>query len=90
MIDDIREYLELFKLLRATVESDVDWQIKYSLVFHPKMSHRMQALYRVEYYDPDMGYEDDVMAFYDAVKDKARGLEVILANFDKGQQVELW
>lgn len=51
------------------------WEEAYDTIFSDKVSHRVWDAFEklkvhFEYYDPDMGYDDDVLAFYNAVKDK--------------------
>lgn len=78
MHDNAREFIRLAREVRRICDTDADWETKYDLVFSPDMSRRMSALYRLDYYDPDTSYEEDVLAFCRAVNEKADELEKAL------------
>lgn len=63
---------ELFLLMKAIVENpNLDWNEKYDFVFSEHISKQIfKALPELSYYDSDSGYEDDVLAFYHAVKNE--------------------
>lgn len=60
-------------------DSSMSWKTKYEIIFSPEIS---QAIYETnvnfDYYDPDMDYQDDVVAFVSAVKEKADELRPCL------------
>jgi hypothetical protein len=66
----LEEIKNLFSEMREIIEDPCDWDIKYVLIFSDAISKRMIELTGLQYYDPDSSCEDDVMAFYNAVKDK--------------------
>ena len=73
----------------ASVIEDISdhWETTYDLVFSDALSKPIyQALrelnQRLDYYDPDSSYEDDVLAFASAVEDKVQQLQVVLINGD--------
>lgn len=63
---------ELFNLMKAIVENpNLDWDEKYNFVFSEHISKQIfKALPELSYYDPDSDYQDDVLAFYNAVKNE--------------------
>ena len=63
---------ELFQLMKSIIENpNLDWDEKYNFIFSEHISKQIfKALPDFSYYDPDSGYQDDVMAFYLAVKDE--------------------
>ncbi len=87
MFDYVR-YLQLRTLqahLNAVLASALPWDAKYRQVFSDACSGNIYHLLkemgeRLEYYDPDADYEDDVRAFASAVDDK---LEQLLAEFKR-------
>jgi len=56
---EFKELRTIYQKAHKIYESDLDWQTKYDLIFSDDISCKV----RFEYYDPDMGYEDDVRAF---------------------------
>ena len=79
--DAMRELSDLIKKAYTIYESTASWQCKYSLVFSDEIAggiRRILQAYslRMEWYDPDMDYEDDVRAYVSAL----RGLQQELGN----------
>ena len=58
--------LELHDNAAQIVNSDLSWEAKYDLIFSPNLSGKVFKICRLDYYDPDTTYEEDVMAFYNA------------------------
>lgn len=71
--DDL--FIRLSDELQVVLDSDEEWEVKYDIVFSDHYSKRIFVLGLPDYYDPDMGYEDDVRAFISAVKRKADRLK---------------
>jgi hypothetical protein len=82
------ELLALEKTMTALIETarsgnreyDDPWQHAYDSIFCDDVSRRIGAIFEemgvyFDYYDPDMDYDDDVLAFYNAVKDKLEELK---------------
>jgi hypothetical protein len=82
------ELLALEKTMSTVVETarsgdreyDDPWQHAYDSIFCDDVSRRIGAIFEemgvyFDYYDPDMDYDDDVLAFYNAVKDKLEELK---------------
>jgi hypothetical protein len=70
-IEKLQEFIDLFCYLESVVESDLGWETKYRLVFNQACSGQIREMVALDYYDPDEGYEQDVMAFYRAVRERA-------------------
>lgn len=66
IITDKLEYL-LYKLEKLVNNDNLGWDEKYNKCWCIKDD--MFELTSFEWYDPDMGYEEDVMAFYRAAKE---------------------
>ena len=70
-VSTIDNPLYIYKTIKEIVYSDnIDWVDKYGAIFNNNVSGKWYKLvdYRFEYCDPDTSYEEDVMAFYIAVK----------------------
>ena len=63
------ELQRLYFKAESIVKSDMSWEAKYDMIFSPEISQRVFKLVRLNYYDPDTTYEEDVMAFFDAFKE---------------------
>lgn len=48
------------------------WEEKYDRIFSEKISRKVFSLIRLDYYDPDTSYEEDVRAFIDAFNDNIK------------------
>jgi len=55
-------------------ESQLLWKDKYEIVFGSLMDKIEETGVEVDWCDPDMDYEDDVLAYVGALKKKAREL----------------
>lgn len=79
-----RQFVELAKVVNAIVQNEgLSWKEKYEAIFHPHVSTTMFALApEWDYYDPDMGYDDDVLAFHRAAQEKAAEYERLIAVVD--------
>jgi hypothetical protein len=64
---------KIVKLNNKTQEiinrDDLEWEQKYDKIFSDKISRKVQKLIRLDYYDPDTSYEEDVMAFASALNE---------------------
>lgn len=73
--------LEKLKKIRAKceriVDSNLEWDEKYDLIFSEDISLTVFDLIKLDYYDPDTSYEEDVQAFVQALKDKVSRLDMI-------------
>lgn len=57
--------------------SDLSWVEKYNLIFSKDLSNEVYKLIEFNYYDPDMDYEDDVIAFVKAFNDMLKEIKQI-------------
>lgn len=55
-LDDL---LKLKKEVDRIMNSNLSWEAKYDLIFSDEISKKI----RLDYYDPDTSYEEDVMAW---------------------------
>lgn len=53
------ELIELNKEAHAIIKSDLEWKVKYNLIFSDYISRKIY----LDYYDPNNSYEDDVCAW---------------------------
>jgi len=52
-------------------ESDFfTWEEKYDQIFSEKISRKVFKMIRLDYYDPDTSYQDDVQAFMTAFNER--------------------
>ena len=68
-------------------EENVNWEIKYDLIFSKEVSRRIFDLFdelniRFEYSDPDTSYEDDLRAFSSALEEKMEELSKVQYMFE--------
>lgn len=71
----------------ASLESELldPWEATYDVVFSERLSKRVYTALNtmnqtLDYYDPDTSYEEDVLAFANAVQEKTKQLESGLKN----------
>ena len=62
------------------VNSDMEAEYKYDLIFSEKISRKVFALFqdsplRFDYYDPDTSYEEDIQAFVSALTEHTQRLD---------------
>ena len=71
-LDEHKACLEqVDKLVDAAYGQGMDWMKIYDVVFSDDISNKCD----LDYYSPDMGYDDDVLAFQTALKEKVVELE---------------
>jgi hypothetical protein len=46
------------------------WEEKYDQIFSEKISRKVFKMIRLDYYDPDTSYQDDVQAFMIAFNER--------------------
>lgn len=73
------------KVQKIVDTKNVDWQVKYDLIFSKNISTKIFQLFKevnisFDYYDPDTTYEEDIKAFSSAFKEKIEDVEKILEN----------
>lgn len=80
-MENIKEFIKLVGDAQRIIDSPIEWETKFDLIFSDIISKKISELgILFEWCDPDTSYEDDVLAYYNAVKSKAEELEKI---FDK-------
>lgn len=94
-MSNVEEYKKLKKIHslanRIYEDSSLSDEEKYSLIFSEKISRFVFNFFekikmKLDYYDPDTSYKEDVKAFLDALNDKMEHL-----NSDKNNSVmEEW
>jgi hypothetical protein len=69
-----KEIYDIFQIMESIIKNkSLEWDEKYNLIFSKNISIELSKLLDdFSYYDPDSGYEDDVLAYYRAVKDKIK------------------
>jgi len=67
------EINEIYQKAKRIVASDLDWKEKYDMIFSDEISMKVQF----DYYDPDMDYEDDVLAFMNGFDEYMKKQEII-------------
>jgi hypothetical protein len=73
-----KELKELHKRAKRIIASNLDWEVKYNLIFSDDMSMKV----KFDWYDPDMDYEDDVMAWMDGFDRHMRVEKIIAQQID--------
>lgn len=80
---DYFELLSLVTKLNILISHPTDeggWMVRYDIVFSDNNSGRAIALYnrltnsKFDYYDPDTSYEEDVVAFVNAITESFKSL----------------
>jgi hypothetical protein len=80
MTHNIAWFIKLTNQARQIMNSDANWETKYSLIFSNFMSNEITMTgIDFDWYDPDMGYEDDVRAYVNALTDKAQELMKVMS-----------
>lgn len=79
MMDKIRRYLALADQALQIADSDAAPEIKYELIFSEDLSHELGQTFPLDYYDPDLTYEEDVQAYVSALREKCAELRKIVS-----------
>lgn len=92
----LKELLYIAKkmeMIMETEEEKLSWKTKYHLIFSDSLSSRFRELLSEinlslsDYYDPDEGYEEDVSAFFEAVKLEMKEIKVIAEIYLSEQEI---
>lgn len=93
----LKELLYIAKkmeMIMETEEEKLSWKTKYHLIFSDSLSNRFRELLSEinlslsDYYDPDEGYEEDVTAFFEAVKFEMKEIKIIAQIYLTEQEIE--
>ena len=77
MREKIDTYLALVADATAILNSEASWEMKFNLIFSDELSSRANALFKLDYYDPDTSYEEDLTAWVRAAEEKAEDVRII-------------
>lgn len=72
------EKKKIYERAKRIIASDLGWQEKYDMIF----SEEIFSKFSLDYYDPDCDYEDDVMAFMNALDEYMRKQNIISKQID--------
>ena len=75
MTEKEMEFKYLYAHARRIVQLELDWEVKYDLIFCKAVSSRIFKIVNLDYYDPDTSEEEDVRAFMSACEQKMQELE---------------
>lgn len=65
-----KKLLKLHRKANEIYNNDrFSWEKKFDKIFSDKISVKINSLIRLDYYDPDTTYEDDVCAYITALND---------------------
>jgi hypothetical protein len=67
---DIRLLKTIHENANRIFNSEASWETKYELIFSDAISEKVFRELRLDYYDPDTTYEEDVTAFMNAFNQK--------------------
>lgn len=73
-----KELKELHKRAKRIIESDLEWDIKYNMIFSEDMSQKVDF----DWFDPDMDYEDDVRAWMNGFDEHMRIQKIMAQQID--------
>lgn len=76
------ELINLNEKVQRLITEDINWEIKYDLIFSENVSRKVFNLMkelniRFDYYDPDTSYEEDSLAFSNALNEKVEELKKV-------------
>jgi hypothetical protein len=77
MMDKIKDYLALADQVFQIADSNASGETKYELIFSDDLSRALGRIFRLDYYDPDASYEEDVQAYVSALRSKCAELRQI-------------
>ena len=80
MLDKIARYLGLADQVFQIAESAASGETKYQLIFSEDLSQALGQIFRLDFYDPDTSYEEDVGAYVLALREKCSELRKIGAG----------
>ena len=72
------EKKKIYEKAKRIIASDLEWEEKYDMIFSEEVSHK----FSLDYYDPDTSYEEDVIAFMNALDEHMRKQEIISKQID--------
>lgn len=79
MTEKIVRYLALAGEVFRIADSSATAETKYDLIFSNELSCSLADLFKLDYYDPDTSYEDDIAAYVGALREKCDDLRRVIA-----------
>ena len=70
---------KIYETAQRVVTSDLEWQDKYDMIF----SDGISSMFSLDYYDPDTSYEEDVMAFMNALDEHMKKQHIISKQIER-------
>lgn len=68
---EMQEFSQLaYEVIDIADTMGANWETKYELIFSERLSKRIDALVSIDYCDPDTSYEEDVLAYVNALSNK--------------------
>lgn len=72
-------FFELHDSAKAIINSDVPWDEKYYTIFSDEISGSIASCgIMVTWYDPNMTYEENVMAYWDLIDDEYHKIQAAM------------
>lgn len=79
-LEKLKEVVDSFEETMFVInEPNIDWEIKYDFVFENLALKVREAGIHLEYCDPDTSYEEDVMAYINALNAKLRSYDNLIS-----------
>lgn len=75
---DYEDKLKIYERAKRIVASDLEWDEKYDMIFSEEISRKV----KFDYYDPDCGYDDDVLAFMQGFDEYMKKQSIIKNQID--------
>jgi len=75
-----QEIIDLYQQAKKIFDADINWELKYNLIFSPDISRKVAG--RFDWYDPDTSYEEDVFYFKIALDEWIEKQEIIAKQID--------
>lgn len=85
----IRALVRMAAQAQAVVDDEaMDWEAKYDFIFSPEFSVYIRDTlgFRLDYYDPDTSYEEDVRAYVTALREKADQQAEVLKHLEGDEE----
>lgn len=79
--NQIKRFIRLADEALRIKESNVSWETKYALIFSYNVAGEIRKTHiDFEWYDPDTSYQEDVVAFVNAVTERANEFKKLLTD----------
>lgn len=84
-----QEKVVVYEKAKKILASDLDWNIKFDLIFSSDISGKFDF----DWCDPDMDYEDDVRAYmegFDNYMNEQSSINEVIGEVSDDKYVQLW